>query len=193
MRRISTALGVGLLTLALFSFASPASAVDDIFIPIDNVRGFRGEPGSVLTVATEDVDDELVGATCEAELTDRNNESVHPNNDLIISSGTWSETVEDFESEPLSSNVIPGQITLGETVVVQIKFGSDGVSSAGLDLIFDCTNAVFPTTSTVPGPTTTEVPTVVLPETQVPASPSPTPLPETQVEAATAAQPTFTG
>jgi hypothetical protein len=193
MRRISTVLGVGLLTLALVSFASPASAIDDISIPIDNERGIRGEPGSVTTLATTPVEDELVGATCQAELVEVNNESVHPDNDLIITSGTWSDTVEDFESDALSVNTIQGGITLGETVVVQLRFGPSGVSSAGFELSFDCSNPVFPTTSTVPVPTTTEAPTVVLPETQVPASPAPTPLPETRVEAATAAQPTFTG
>ncbi len=185
MRRISTILGVGLLALALFSFASPASAIDDISIPIDGV--VRGAPGDVITVASTTVDPELVGATCQAELTDRNNESTHPNNDLIITSGESTRTLEDVETEANSVTVVPGTITLGESVVVQIRLGSDGVSSSGLDLVFDCTQA--PAT-TVPAPTTTEVPTEVLPETQVPA---PTPLPETAVVAATAAQPTFTG
>jgi hypothetical protein len=186
MRRIITVLGVGLLALALFSFASPASAIDDISIPIDGV--VRGEPGDVITVASATVDPELVGATCEAELTDRNNESTHPNNDLIITSGDTTRTLEDVETEANSVTVVPGEITLGETVLVEIRLGSDGVSSSGLDLVFDCSKALVPTT-TVPAPTTTEAPTEVLPETQVPAAP----LPETEVVAATAAQPTFTG
>ncbi len=191
MRRIISVLAVGLFALALMSFASPASAIDDIIIPIDNERGIRGEPGSITTLATAPVEDELVGATCQAELIETNNESVHPDNDLIITSGTWSETVENFESDALSVNVIQGGITLGETVVVQLRFGPNGVSSAGFELAFDCSNPVFPTTTTeAPAttevPPTTEVPTEVLPETQ-------TPLPQTPVQAATAAQPTFTG
>ncbi len=189
MRRILSVLAVGLVSLALFSFAAPASAIDDISIDIDGV--VRGDPGDVITVATTTVDPELVGATCEAELTDRNNESTHPNNDLIVTSGGESAVFEDVETEANSTTVIPGDITLGETVVVEIRLGEDGVSSGGLDLVFDCTNAVSPTTTEAPA--TTEVPTEVLPETQVPAQPAPTPLPQTQVEAASAAQPTFTG
>jgi hypothetical protein len=189
MRRISSVLAVGLLALALFAFASPASAIDDISIDIDGV--VRGNPGDVIEVASTTVDPDLVGATCQAELTDRNNESTHPNNDLIVSSGGQSAVFEDVETQANSVTTFPGDITLGETVVVEIRLGEDGVSSGGLDLVFDCTNAVFPATTVAP--TTTEVPTEVLPETQVPAQPAPTPLPETQVEAATAAQPTFTG
>ncbi len=192
MRRILSVLAVGLLTLTLFSLASPAGAIDDIIIPANNETGIRGEPASVTTLATREVDDDLVGATCEAVVTERNNESVHPDNDLIITSGTWSETLEDFESDALSVNVIPGEITLGETIVVELRFGPNGVSSAGFELSFDCSSAALPTTTTEPpATTTTEAPTEVLPETQAPASP--TPLPETKVEAATAAQPTFTG
>ena len=191
MRRIISVLAVGLLALALFSFASPAGAIDDIIIPANTETGIRGEPGSVTTLATAEVDDDLVGATCEAVVIERNNESVHPDNDLIISSGTWSATLEDFESDALSVNEIEGQITLGETVVVELRFGPNGVSSAGFEIKFDCSNPVFPTTTTeAPAttevPPTTEAPTEVLPETQ-------TPLPQTPVQAATAAQPTFTG
>jgi hypothetical protein len=168
MRRLITVLGVGVLALGLFSFASPASAIDDIVISIDNI--VEGEEGDVIQVASETVDPELVGATCAAELTDTNNESTHPNNDLIITSGEWTATVEDVETEANSSTTIPGEITLGETVVVEIRLGPDGVSSGGFALTFDCEQEVAPAT------------------TEPPAQ-----LPQSEVVAATAAQPTFTG
>jgi hypothetical protein len=172
MRRLITVLGVGVLALTLFSFASPASAVDDIVIPIDTI--VRGDEGDVEVVATVAVDPELVGDTCSAELTDSNNESTHPNNDLIVTSGSWNETIPDVESEANSTQVVAGEIILGETVVVEVRLGPDGVFSGGLTLTFDCEDVIPATT--------------VAPTTEPPAQ-----LPQSEVVAATAAQPTFTG
>ena len=173
MRRLIPVLGVGVLALTLFSFASPASAIDDIVIPIDTI--VRGEEGEVIEVASETVDPELVGATCLVELTDSNNESTHPNNDLIIATGGESFVAEDVETEANSTTIVDGDAVLGETVVVSIRLGPDGVSSGGLTLTFDCEQAVAPTSV---APTTTEAPAQ---------------LPQTAVQPAAAAQPTFTG
>lgn len=169
MRRLMIALGIGVLALTLFSFASPASAIDDIVIPIDTV--VRGDEGDVVQVASVPVDEDLVGDTCAARLVDSNNESTHPNNDLIFTSGSWTATAEDVESEADSSTEIDGTITLGETVVVEVRLGSDGVFSGGLTLNFDCEDVIPATTTTEP----------------------PAQLPQSAVNEATAAQPTFTG
>ena len=172
MRRLITILGIGVLALTLFSFAAPASAIDDIVIPIDTV--VRGAEGDVIEVASVAVDPDLVGATCAAELTDSNNESTHPNNDLIIDTGAETFEALDVETEANSTEIVDGDAVLGETVVVSIRLGPDGVSSGGLTLTFDCEEQLPATT--------------VAPTTEPPAQ-----LPQSEVVAATAAQPTFTG
>jgi hypothetical protein len=172
MRRFITILGVGVLALTLFSFASPAGAIDDIVVPIETV--VRGAEGDVVQVSSVPVPEELVGDTCSARLVDANNSSTHPNNDLIFTSGSWTATVEDVESEADSSTEIEGSITLGETIVVEVRLGADGVFSGGLTLNLDCEDVIPATT--------------VAPTTEPPAQ-----LPQSEVVAATAAQPTFTG
>lgn len=172
MRRLILALGLGVLALTLFSFASPVGATIDLTVPIDTV--VRGDEGDVIEVASVSVPEELVGDTCAATLVDENNESTHPNNDLIFTSGSWTATVPDVESEADSSTEIDGEITLGETIVVEVRLGSDGVFSGGLTLTLDCEDEIPATT--------------VAPTTEPPAQ-----LPQSEVVAATAAQPTFTG
>lgn len=155
--------------------AGPASAIDDVVIPIDSVA--FGDEGEIIEVASVTVEPELVGSTCSLELEADNNGSVHPDNDLIVTTGGQSGTIPDVESEPGQVTIVDEDVVLGETVVVELQFGPDGVTSGGLILTFDCEAQPVPTT-TAP-PTTTEPPT--------------TTLPPTGVDPAVEGQPTFTG
>lgn len=156
--------------------AGPASAIDDIIIPIDSVA--FGDEGEIVEVASVTVEPELVGSTCSLELEADNNGSVHPGNDLIVTTGGQSGTIPDVESEPGQVTVVDGDVVLGETVVIELQFGPDGVTSGGLILTFDCEAQPVPTTTTAP-PSTTEPPS--------------TTLPPTGVDPAVEGQPTFTG
>ncbi len=184
MRRSSFLAGTGILVALVFGVVSPATAIDDLTIPIDSV--VRGDSFETVTVASVTVPADLVGDTCTVTLEAANNNSVHDDNHLIISTGGESVTFPNVESESFQTTTAAGDVTLGESVLVQLQLGEDGVSSGGLSLTFDCAE-VLPTTTIAPT-TTTEPPTEVLTETTVPAA-----LPETKVEAATAAQPAYTG
>jgi len=154
--------------------AGPASAIDDLVIPIDSVA--FGDEGEIIEVASVPVDPDLVGSTCTLELEADNNGSVHPNNDLIVSTGGQSGTIPDVESDPGQVTIVDAEVVLGETVLVELQFGPDGVTSGGLILTFDCEAQPVPTTT---APPTTEPPS--------------TTLPPTGVDPAVEGQPTFTG
>jgi len=155
--------------------AGPASAIDDIVIPIDSVA--FGTEGEIIEVASVAVEPDLVGSTCSLELEADNNGSVHPGNDLIVTTGGESGTIPDVESAPGQVTIVDADVVLGDTVLVELQFGPDGVTSGGLILTFDCEAQPVPTT-TAP-PSTTEPPS--------------TTLPPTGVDPAVQGQPTFTG
>ena len=182
---IGAASAVVLAMIVLFT-GGAASAIDDIVIPVDTVA--FGNEGDLLDLATVTVDPALVGATCVAELQADNNPSVHPDNDLIITTGTFSVVVPDIEATPGEVTTVAGELVLGETIVIQLRFGPDGVTSGGLTVSFDCA-AVAPVTTTS-APTTTPAPTTAAPTTTEPPTAV---LPATQVAAAVQQQPTFTG
>ena len=70
--------------LAVVGLAAPAGAQSSEFsILIEGVA--RGEEGEVIRVVDQQVDANLVGASCSVTGSTENNASVHPDNDLIIS------------------------------------------------------------------------------------------------------------
>ena len=108
------------------------------------------EPGSVHLVNTTDVPAALVGGTCTVEATGANNESVHPNSDILIASGESATVIADVEREAGASN-IPGDsaLTLGDSVTVSVRLGPDGLFSGGTLVVdFTCTPPPPPSTTT---------------------------------------------
>jgi hypothetical protein len=109
-----------------------------------------------------------------------NPDSVHPNNDLVVSSGGSSVTLPDVEGVSGGNVVASGTLQLGPDIVVSLVMGPDGVFSAGMDVVVDCTPEETTTTTTIPPevlPTVvTTVPTEVLPTvvTTVPTEVAPT-------------------
>jgi hypothetical protein len=134
MRKVMLGLG---LVAAVLALAVPAGAQTREFV-IQTEGVARGEEGSVLQLVSQPVDADLVGATCEVDGRTENNESVHPDNDLIIETGGTTAEVPDAEAEANSISEGVGTITLGETVTVSIRFGPDEVTSGGLFLDFVC-------------------------------------------------------
>lgn len=123
------------VAIAVSTAASPASA-QDIVVGTGGVA--FGEPGTMITVATEQVPEEFVGVECEVALASVNNESVHPGNNLFITTGGTTGELQNVEGEPGEVEVIDEFVTLGEEIVVELEFGADGVTSGGLVLAFEC-------------------------------------------------------
>ncbi|MGF1616808.1 MAG: hypothetical protein ACFCU2_03245, partial [Acidimicrobiia bacterium] len=127
---------------SLVAFSAPAAwASIDISIPIDTQA--RGPVGSQQLLATADTDD-LEGRECSVSATSENQSSVHPNNNLIVASGSTSVTLYDVESEPGGTVHADGLLTLGSTVTVTLVFGGDQRFSAGIVVNIDCDDEILP-------------------------------------------------
>ena len=143
--------------LIIIGPARPAAAVaiDDfsIVIPIDDLE--LEDEGSITVLATQPVGEEYVGQTCTVTSIAENQESVHPGNNLTVSSGSSVVVLEDVES---GANVIvtaDGELVLGTQIVVSLVMGPDEVFSAGLEVHVNCSSVEATTTTTVPTTTTT--------------------------------------
>ena len=183
---------IGSVVMLLLWSALPAGAIHDLVIPIDTVA--RGEPGDVIELVTVPVEADEVGLVCQLTVTGENNGSPHPNSDLIITSAGVSLVLPDVEATPDQITRGGGEIVLGDSVLIEVRLGSDRVFSGGLTLTSECaapqpTTTVAPTTTTTAAAPTTQPPTEVLAETAT----VPTPLPQAKAETATVAQPAFTG
>ena len=145
--------------------ATTTAHADDVIIDLDRVT--YASPGSVVLLDTRAVDAALTGATCSASYAARNNGSVHPGTDVIVSSGSSQLVLAGVEDAAGGTVSGSGSLQLGTTVSVSVRIGPDGVASMGASLSLACTPAA--TTST----TTTAATTTVAPTTTV-ATVSPT-------------------
>jgi hypothetical protein len=199
MRKTLAAIAtLGLLLAALGLAAGPANA-DDLSFGIGyKIR--RGAPGTTVDIGGTDVPASLQGRTCDVSLMTENNESIHPGNDVIITSD-GSVTFRNVESQ-VEAKTYPGQpLTLGSTIDADLRFGRNGVTSSGFQIMVDCppppTTTVPPTTTTEPPVTTTTEPPVTVPPTTAkpPVTEPPTViiLPPAKPAPPVPAEPTFTG
>jgi hypothetical protein len=105
-------------------------------IPLSTV--ITAASGSVTQLASRTVASENVGLVCGLQAIAKNQGSVHPNNDLIVRSGTSSVTIPNVERASGVNTEGNGTLTLGNTIVVELKMGPDRIFSAGLDVMLDC-------------------------------------------------------
>jgi hypothetical protein len=101
-------------------------------------RVLFGEEGSVVEVAVERVEPDQVGASCTMRVHTENQESVHPGNDLVITTGDSQAVIEDVEAVADAGRDLSAPVVLGETIVVELRFGPDRLSSMGYVLAVDC-------------------------------------------------------
>lgn len=154
---------VGAATLVGGGAIVSAQVVDNIIsIPVDSV--LRAPEGSVTLVASAPVPGEFQGVACVAEVEVDNQQSEHDGNDLIVASGGTSGVLENFETEAFGVRTVDIPLTLGSTVDVSLRMGPDEISSGGVFITVDCTQAIPPTTV----PPTTEPPTTAPPATVPP-------------------------
>lgn len=155
LKRILALLAAG---VAFFAIGVPPALAVEIDISIDTV--VTADEGSITLLATTDVPPDLIGSSCVGVAKAINQPSVHPGNDLIIASGDGSIVLADVEREAGLTTTTEGVLTLGPTVTVSLRMGSDGVFSAGLIVSIgdECTPPTTTTTTTEPTTTTTMAP-----------------------------------
>jgi hypothetical protein len=135
MRRFAGAVAVAVATAGCFGAPGSQDRIV-IEIPIDTV--VRGAPGTVHVLSTTPVAPEDVGRVCAVAAEGINNESVHPNNDLIVRSNTGEVVLADVERAPNVRTVATDTHTVGPEITVLVRLGPDGVFSAGLVVTLDC-------------------------------------------------------
>lgn len=136
---VGSAVTAGLLaSMASMALAAPGF---EITIPVDSiVRIPDGEPvGWETLVGSADVGSEFQGQECAVRAIAENQESVHPNNNLIVRSGSSEVVVPDVENTPNQVIEGDGTLVLGSSIQVFVQIGADRVFSAGFDVIVDCT------------------------------------------------------
>jgi uncharacterized repeat protein (TIGR01451 family) len=121
---------------SLVAISAPvASASIDISIPIDTI--VKAQPGSETLLATVDSSD-FAGLECTVSAVSTNQDSTHPNNDLIVASDGTSVVLEDVEAVPGATINADGALLMGDTVTVTLLMGEDRRFSAGITVNIDC-------------------------------------------------------
>jgi len=174
---------VTLMVLAIALGASPAFAqqCEEKEILIEFSGNVFGKAGDVVQVAQVAVDPDLIGASCTSTATVENNSSAHPGNDLIISSGTASVVIADFEREAGKVTAMSTGFELGEVLTASIRLGPHGIASlAGDNLVVAsiCQPQAPPTTTT-----TTTIPPATASATTLPPATTTTETPVGAVSA----------
>lgn len=167
---LRVAVAVVVASLAILSGAGTALGDDcrEEEIRIQFAGSVYGGEGEVVQVTQVAVDADLIGATCTGTPTVQNNESMHPGNDFIISSGGTSVVVSDFESAAGKVTTATANLVLGETITVSIRLGPHGVASLAGDTVVVAT-VCQPTTTTTTTTTTPPAPTTSTTSTTQPS------------------------
>jgi hypothetical protein len=157
MRRL---IGLAVFVVLLLPAAALAQTTEEFSFDLPH-QVIRDDTGTTHALETVDVPSNLVGASCTFEAVADNNISVHPGNDLIMSSGGDSVTLADVERAPGAVTPSNGSITLGDTINVALFLGTDngngrGVFSGGLTVNVSCIDEPEPSPS--PEPSETESP-----------------------------------
>lgn len=184
---------LGLICVAgLVVGVAVGAAAQTLTIPIETV--VRAPEGSHVELAVLATPPESVGLVCTVVAEAVNQSSVHPGNDLIVSSGAWTVVLADVEAVPGKVTGGSGTITLGPAITVTLAMGPDGVFSGGGSVEFTCqeptTTTSEPVTTTTRATTTTAAnttTTIVAPTTTARATTT-----TTQAPATTAATTTTT-
>lgn len=116
--------------------AVPASAGEPLAIVDDAV--VVAKPGSVTNLAEVAVQTDRVGSLCTILVHAQNQSSVHPGNDLVITTGDAMTVIQDVEAEPDEGRDLSAEVVLGPTISVDLRMGDDWTSSLGFTLELDC-------------------------------------------------------
>ena len=138
--------GLLIALIAATVLITTAARAQDVELPIDTI--YRGNPGDLFPVATIPADP---GIECVAVLESRNNESMHPNSDILVGPVTFT----DVETGSFAAAGLA--FTTTGPIDVAVRLGGDGVFSAGFTLEVTCNPPTTTTTTGTepPGSTTT--------------------------------------
>jgi hypothetical protein len=131
---------LGALLAGVFGVAQAQEAqqVPTIDIPINTVVD-DAPPFEQHILASQAVDPADQGLSCDVTVLATNQSSVHPGNNLVISSNGSSVIAADVERESNAVTETAGTLVLGPTVTVELFLGlPDHVFSAGLVVSIDC-------------------------------------------------------
>jgi hypothetical protein len=140
---------VGVLLLAVPALAQSNS----ILIEITGIN-YSAE-GKIIRVASVDVDPGMVGWLCTGTAQTENNASEHDDNDFILTSGTSSAEILNWEAVAGAMVSMSGTLVLGESITVDLRMGPDRVSSGGVGIVLTCGPPPPPETTTTTSTTTT--------------------------------------
>ncbi len=167
---VLTGVALGFIVGVLITRAE-AQTPDDVDIPIDTI--LRGDDGDTFLVATVTASP---GLKCDAFLDGRNNESVHPDTDVLIQSGANFAAI--FDVEAAAFNTGSTSFVTDGLIEVFIRLGPDGVSSTGFILELTCNppTTTTSTTTTTLSPSTTSTTVVQTTTTAVATTTEPPPI-----------------
>lgn len=143
MKRITTLIVALVLLTGAFGIvgAMPASAEmiegPSLDIPVGTV--VRGDAGSSHELGTVTVPEELRGMVCTVHATATNQDSVHPNSDIVVSSDGTSVTLYNVEREGFVTTPADDNLELGDTLSATLIMGEDEVFSGGIVVTTTCT------------------------------------------------------
>ena len=158
LKRRTLAVIVALMGVSWSALPGVAATTTFAFEAVDEGRFPAIQPGDVRTIATYDVPAELVGLSCAVSVTSTNDESVHVNNFVRITSNGDSLDVLGTEDGINGVHTSAKTIELGGTVVVTNHIGRRALgempvgTSVRLTIGVTCTTDDTTTTSssTVP-------------------------------------------
>jgi len=158
--RLRPVVGLAAVVVYVSILATAASAAPgfEVTIPVDTV--VRAPEGSITDFEPViQVPEENQGQECSVVAHAQNQTSVHPDNDLLVTSGSSQVVIPDVEAQSGGSVEGEGTLVLGTTIVVSLRMGPDEVFSAGFDVVIDCLPDETTTTTTEVTTTTTEATT----------------------------------
>ena len=120
---------------------------DVISIDFDDV--VFAPAGSLVPVGSVAVASDLQGRTCRTSVITANQSSIHPENDLLLTTGGSTARIEDVEDFTNGTNSWLVDLTLGSTIDMSVEMGPDGISSLGFTVEVDCSEPLVGTTAPV--------------------------------------------
>lgn len=136
-RSIAVTAVLVLLVSLLSATAAFAAVGFEVDIDVDDT--IVDTPGTIHLVDDEDdIPAEALGQQCTVRSVGLNQDSVHPDNDLIVESAGTTVILPDVERTPGQITEGIGTLTLGNIIVVSVRLGSDGVFSADHRLEVRC-------------------------------------------------------
>jgi hypothetical protein len=167
-RKLLVAIGVVTAVAGLSADRAMAShAYTQISIPVETV--IEAPEGSTTELAAQPVPEGFADHMCEVRAHAENQESTHPDNDLVVESGSSSVLLRNVEAEPGQVVEADQMLELGDVITVSLIMGPDEVFSAGIEVIVECFAEETTTTQQV-APTQVATSTTEVPDTAVSSS-----------------------